>query len=95
MNSHDGIHIAAPAAVGLAGCAAVLSITSYKFQLSPSSDKITPADAHMSAWQYTHKATKKEKTVGDSSKIILSLKLISTTSTVDKLCSHVIKADLA
>lgn len=39
MNSHDRIYIAAPAVVSLAVCMAALSITSYKSQWSPLSDK--------------------------------------------------------
>lgn len=95
MNSHDRIYIAAPAVVSLAGCTAMLSITSYKFQLSPSSDKITHTHtyAHVSGAIHTQSTRQQEFFV--SNKIILSLNLISTTSTVDKLHSCVIKADLA
>lgn len=91
MSSHDRIYIAAPAVVSLAGCTAMLSITSYKFQLSPSSDKIT----HAPTCQHSNAHIKEEATMSDNNKIILSLNLISTTSTVDKLHSSVIKADLA
>lgn len=95
MNSHDRIYIAAPAVVSLGGCTAMLSITSYKFQLSPSSDKITHTHISPHVSMAIRTQSGRQQKFSDSNKIILSLNLISTTSTVDKLHSSVIKADLA
>lgn len=54
MNSHNRIYTLAVAAiVSFAACTATLSVTSYKFQLSSSSDKITCSDAHVWAPQCT------------------------------------------
>ena len=95
MNSHDRIYIAASAVVSLAGCTAMLSITSYKFQLSPWSDKITHTHSRPHVSRAIHTQSRRQQEFSVSNKIIPSLNLISTTSTVDKLHSSVIKADLA
>lgn len=95
MNGHDRTYIAASAVVTYAGCTAMLSITSYKFQLSSSSDKITHAPTPTCQRSNTHTQSRRQQKFCDSNKIILSLNLISSTSTVDKLHSSVIKAYLA
>lgn len=95
MNSYDRIYIAAPAVVSLAACTAMLSITSYKFQLSPSTDKITHTRISPHVSMAIRAQSGRQQKSSDSNEIILPLNLISTTSTVDKLHSSVIKADLA
>lgn len=99
MNGHDRIYIAAPPVVSSAGCTAMLSITSYKFQLSSLSDKITHTHAHTqaSARRWSHKVGRRarERKQARKKSEILPLNLIYSQSSQDKLHSGVIKADLA
>lgn len=98
MNGHDRIYIAAPPVVSSAGCTAMLSITSYKFQLSSLSDKITHTSVSTAVVAQSGQAGGREKERKQASKKkseILPLKLIYSKSTQDKPHSGVIKADLA